>query len=208
MEIQRIYSDIDTDERLYSVLLSEEELRLFAKSKDNTELTAKDAISVGMVPIVLTQPEQNLPTGILGKKFYKKYKSKVEELGKHKENKRLIEELVKDARKQKTAVHFVKNKTGSFYNPDALNKEVINDAYKKSKKNLQKNDLRSLEDMLVYSKARKSADNIVLDTKEAATLAHELGHSKHYRGRGGSKIGKLAHKLRHTKLSQLDKKTS
>lgn len=30
----------------------------------------------------------------------------------------------------------------------------------------------------------------------ASILAHELGHSKHYYGRGSSKIGKLAHKLR------------
>ena len=28
----------------------------------------------------------------------------------------------------------------------------------------------------------------------AGTLAHELGHSRHYRGRDGSKLGKLAHK--------------
>lgn len=31
---------------------------------------------------------------------------------------------------------------------------------------------------------------------QASILAHELGHSKHYYGRDGSKIGKLAHKLR------------
>lgn len=71
MEIQRIYSEVDTDERLYSVLLSEQELRLFTKSKDNTSLTAREAISVGMIPIVSNMTEQDLPSGILQKNFIK-----------------------------------------------------------------------------------------------------------------------------------------
>lgn len=76
-----------------------------------------------------------------------------------------------------------------------------------SKKNLKKNkNSISLDDLLFYSKVRKNSDNIILDTNEASTLAHELGHSKHHGGRDGSKIGKLAHKLRNTKLAQLDKK--
>ncbi len=41
---------------------------------------------------------------------------------------------------------------------------------------------------------------------KAAILAHELGHSKHYYGRDGSKIGKLAHKLM-DKQFDLDVKT-
>ena len=40
-----------------------------------------------------------------------------------------------------------------------------------------------------------NADTIISD-RRASTLAHEYGHSRHYHGRDGSKIGTIAHKMR------------
>ena len=39
MEIQKIYSEIDTDERIYSVLLSEDEYRMFASAMTRYDMT-------------------------------------------------------------------------------------------------------------------------------------------------------------------------
>lgn len=39
MEIQKIYSEIDTDEKLYSVLLSEDEYRMFASAMTRYDMT-------------------------------------------------------------------------------------------------------------------------------------------------------------------------
>ena len=41
MEIQKIFSEINTDERLYSVLLSEDELALFSELQKGKEEKSK-----------------------------------------------------------------------------------------------------------------------------------------------------------------------
>lgn len=47
------------------------------------------------------------------------------------------------------------------------------------------------------TKSGKSIELINLDAKNlnAATIAHEVGHSEHYKGRSGGKVGKLAHNI-------------
>lgn len=55
MEIQRIYSEIDTDERLYSVLLTEEEVMLFSEIQKEfglKELVRKTARNIAETPEV------------------------------------------------------------------------------------------------------------------------------------------------------------
>lgn len=49
MEIQKIYSEIDTDEKIYSVLMSEDELALFSeiqKEKDDTKLKLSNRLNI------------------------------------------------------------------------------------------------------------------------------------------------------------------
>ena len=55
----------------------------------------------------------------------------------------------------------------------------------------------------VYSKTINPKTKEILEEEigssaYAGTLAHELGHSRHFKGRDGSKLGKLAHKLDNT----------
>ena len=60
-----------------------------------------------------------------------------------------------------------------------------------------------------FKKVLNSKDLIAIDhslSDPTADLAHELGHSMHKHGRGGSKIGKIAHKLKY-KIDKLDRKT-
>ncbi len=59
-----------------------------------------------------------------------------------------------------------------------------------------------------FKKILNAKDLIAIDhslSDPTADLAHELGHSMHNHGRGGSKIGKIAHNLKY-KVDKLDKK--
>lgn len=140
-----------------------------------------------------------------------------------KENKKLYKNLKKVAKKQKTVI--TEGFDGSYYNHSKpiVSKDVIKEAKNayKSASEIKKNgggygwygtfekydagDHRRLKDakdkLNYYKKVNKSRDHVNVSNEAFAgntssiDLAHELGHSKHYHGRDGSKIGKISHKL-------------
>lgn len=70
---------------------------------------------------------------------------------------------------------------------------------------------RSIKDAIKNAKSvLNSKDYIQIDSSKidaGASMAHELGHSMHFHGRDGSKVGKLAHKLNH-KLKHVTQKVA
>lgn len=91
------------------------------------------------------------------------------------ESEKISRKLIKEAQDQGTSVYRTASAEGSYYlNPDAV-------------KYLRKKGIKV--------PAGKSGDYIATDPRRADIVAHELGHSKHYAGRSGSVIGKVAHKI-------------
>ena len=91
------------------------------------------------------------------------------------EHKKISEILKREAEAQGTKVTETNNGVGSHY--------------------ISKNS-HKINKMLGarVEEAGKAGDSILTENR-ADLLAHELGHSKHYQRRSGSKIGKLAHRL-------------
>ena len=105
------------------------------------------------------------------------------------EGKKLLENLKKVAEDQGTGVsHSIGG--NSLYAPKSTHKMI------QRMKNSKIEGLSDASDMIgdILGKPGKSGDSIN-SVKRADIFAHELGHSKHYQGRNGSKVGKVAHKL-------------
>ena len=96
MEIQKIYSEIDTEERLYSVLMTEEEYRLFSKENDNIN----PALAVAGSGTALT-------LGTIGASNFKFNNAAKKKLDKYKN--RIVDEDV-EAVKQKTKENLQKGR--------------------------------------------------------------------------------------------------
>lgn len=137
------------------------------------------------------------------------------------ENRKIVEKLSKTAADQGTLIEDLVTKkkyTGSY-----IHRHKLHDLEKKDLKaaiEAQERDLESDWSKLsnnpndtklresIRSKSEKlKKNNEILNSKDfvkikkkskssGITLAHELGHSKHYHGRSGSRIGKVAHDLR------------
>lgn len=137
---------------------------------------------------------------------------------------KVVKKLRDIARDQKTHIFDEKGEDGFLYSKE-VSQETRNNAKKFIKdRKKDYRDIREWKDWMKYSngdpslkgtihegdrkalnKAIKNAksvlnakDYVQIDSNKidaGAGLAHELGHSMHYHGRGGSKMGKLAHKL-------------
>ena len=149
------------------------------------------------------------------RKFHEKHIDKVLEADKtlstklKDENKTLLEKLEKEATKQGTLIKTPKRAAKDL--SDTFGKgldEVLKKSVKDNKK--RKETVKKSKEVykkFIYDKLQGAGpnysyitDTVHIDPKDklgnnAATLAHELGHSKHYHGRDGSKLGKLAHKF-------------
>ena len=135
-------------------------------SKDNTKENIKGILGTGAII---------LPNPIYRKVIKHAHRvldnvdSKIDKSGLSEENKKIVEKLSKSASDQNTYIGEVNIKHNGFYSPIA------------NKKSPGSKDF-------IHLKKEYPASGVV--------LSHELGHSKHYYGRNGSKIGKIAHDLR------------
>ena len=149
-------------------------LRLFSKKKeDNGSNVIKTTGTIGA----------GLGIGKLGQRAVKQSGEKLKkdliedfkDSNLKKENKKLLDELAKDAKRQGTDV---KHLTRAGYIDPKTKKEVIEDP-------------RILSRHSYYDRKK----DLIVSGDRADIFAHELGHSKHYKGRDGSRLGKIAHKL-------------
>lgn len=151
------------------------------------------------------------------------------------ESKSISGKLKDLANKQKTAVIRGKGGEGSFHMSEISDttKESIRKQFKPAKDAIKKlreyrkevelqtgrkglrgtpheGSKRKIKTNLKeFKKVLNSRDLIAIDhslSDPTADLAHELGHSMHVSGRNGSKVGKIAHKLKH-RIDELDRKT-
>lgn len=91
------------------------------------------------------------------------------------ENKRLLDSLIREAEGQGTNVETIER--AGYINPKTK-KKVVEDLRLRSK----------------HSSYNARRDEIVAGDR-ADVFAHELGHSKHFKGRDGSRLGKIAHRF-------------
>lgn len=150
------------------------------------------------------------------------------------ESKSISGKLKDLASKQKTAVIRGKSGEGSFYTSEISDttKESIRRQFKPAKDAIKKlreyrkevelqtgkkglsgtpheGSKRKIKTNLKeFKKVLNSKDLVAIDhslADQTADLAHELGHSMHKHGRCGSRIGKIAHKLKYN-IDKLDRK--
>lgn len=194
-----------------------------SKDKDKAKLAA-GAVSAGYV-----LGSENLhPIGYMNKVYQKSRQPfrQVEE-----EDFKVVKKLREVARKQKT--HVFDQKGDDFYHDSQMGQNNLDRAKKFIKEqkdrfkdlrywkdstgidNLKGTGLegerRSIKDAIKDAKSvLNSKDYIQIDSSKidaGASMAHELGHSMHFHGRDGSKVGKLAHKLNH-KLKHVTQKVA
>ena len=141
------------------------------------------------------------------------------------ENNSLLKKLGKVAKKQKTHIESELQNNGSYssYIPDE-NRKIILKNIKSSKKKVKgylkrrgsetttpREKAQAYRNVNRLKRFLKSKDDIVLglspnsNKPNASVLSHELGHSQHYYGRGGSKVGKLAHRVRDFQKNAINK---
>ena len=156
------------------------------------------------------------PSNIIKKNFHKKGQiSKDLE----KENFEIFDKLSNRAKNQGTNINFKRGLStrSSYINREGdylqdfrksllsnikIHKKELSDFKKKnrSQEGLSSTDhkiLKGIKRQISDDKrALNSKDSINLAERNAFTLAHELGHSEHFHDRGGSKVGKEAHKLK------------
>lgn len=136
-----------------------------------------------------------------------------------KENFEIFDKLSNRAKNQGTNINFKRglstrssyiNREGdylqdfrkSLLSKIKTHKKELSDFKKKnrSQEGLSSTDHKILKDIKRQisddKRALNSKDSINLSERNAFTLAHELGHSEHFHDRGGSKVGKEAHKLK------------
>lgn len=136
-----------------------------------------------------------------------------------KENSEIFDKLSNRAKNQGTNINFKKGLStrSSYINREGdylqnfrksllsnikIHKKELSDIKKKnrSQEGLSSTDHKILKDIKRQisddKRALNSKDSINLAERNAFTLAHELGHSEHFHNRGGSKVGKEAHKLK------------
>ena len=136
------------------------------------------------------------------------------------ENRKIANKLSKTAANQGTLIEgLTKKKFNGSYNIDhrlsQVEKKELRNIIKDQQKELISdwekfnNDPgnRKLKDSIKTKTDKLRRNNQILESKDfiklnknsktsGITLSHELGHSRHFHGRGGSRIGKVAHDLR------------
>lgn len=188
-------------------------IKLFGENSEKTKALVGGGLAIGGTELAIK---------VNDKLRNKLHKDEITDPELAKENKRLHKKLERVAKKQRTAVT---TGDSSYYDrtKPELKKGALKEAkdiYKNAAQikkngggygwlgNFEKYDagdhrrLKSTRERLNFLKrVNKSKDLIQIDNESfgrntsSIDLAHELGHSKHYHGRNGSKIGKVAHKL-------------
>lgn len=151
-------------------------LRMFSKKEKNKDRDSKAAGTIGIIGAGIGVSELGKHTikhnvSKLDKSFLEDFKSSKLK----KENKRLLDSLIREAEGQGTNVETIER--AGYINPKTK-KEVVEDPRLRSR----------------HSSYNVRRDEIVSGDR-ADVFAHELGHSKHFKGRDGSRLGKIAHRL-------------
>lgn len=110
-----------------------------------------------------------------------------------KESEKIAKKLIEKAKKQGTNVHDTSNAGVSHY----LKRRQIKNTRRALKKLAPKSEkwAELIEKQTKAPSFGKAGDYVYAPTERAELLAHELGHSTQFmKGRGGSKLGKLASK--------------
>ena len=108
----------------------------------------------------------------------------------------LKEGVLKNRKKEYKEASTIKKKGGGF-NP-------WTDEFEKYDSRDHRRLKKARENLNFAKEVKRSKDSVTIDSNgfrrntSSIDLAHELGHSKHYHGRNGSMVGKVAHKLRHS----------
>ena len=108
-----------------------------------------------------------------------------------KESEKIAKKLIEKAKKQGTNVHDTFNASGSHY----LKRRQIKNIRRALKKLAPKSEkwAKIIEENTKSPSFGKAGDYVYAPTERAELLAHELGHSTQaVKGRGGSKLGRLA----------------
>lgn len=172
MEIQKIFSDEWDDERLYSVLMSEEELMLFSEDEEDQKNRTSKLLGGAGIAAAGVIGGRSLGHNLVGKT--------INSLGELQISENDSKHLIKNLASNDVAVF---NKATKNYQTKGPNAFRLNGSKKL--------------DPTVLSKLTSNGKKVGIETagwNNIGTIAHELGHAEHFAGRG-SKIGRIAHNL-------------
>lgn len=154
-------------------------------------------------------------TGKVHKKLRKIAASNTSSIIKDPENSKINRKLYREARKQKTVVAILpkEGKPGYINSLGITKQETAEDLkaarkeYRLAKKSGNQTRIERALDNLELVKQSNGAKDLIKTNPSAVSFSHELGHSKHFHNRGGSKVGKASHKLAR-KLEKISPKTT
>ena len=184
--------------------------RLFSKNKkkkEKEEDSNKD-LKIGAGALVAG----DVANRILHGRNMRKMNENSEKVVKLAENSELAKKMIEEAKKQGTKagtpsgivresiLEEAKKRLGKDYTPSFLDELAISQEAEKGGREIRKHMggspaayFEGLDTIVTEAEPGKSS---------AATIAHELGHAKNIKQTGGSKLGRLAHKIKSTPTTQ------